>query len=86
MCIEIVLVIVILYLLFDNTEDGMTPDIKRDYARQVLKNEHLFSRHGTLQVAKSQLNWLDPVAYEDIRDAFRTNKFNEANIINILSV
>ena len=86
MFIEIVLVLILLYLLINDDGDGMTSDNKHIYAQQVLKNEHLFSNHGTLHAAKTQINWLDPVAYEDIRDAFRTNNFNEANIINILKV
>ncbi len=86
MMINVLLIIIILYLLFDNKDDGMTNNITSLYAKQVVDNAHLFSTQSTLQLAKSRFNWLDPVMYEDIRDAFRTNKFNEANIINILNV
>jgi hypothetical protein len=86
MIIEVVLILLILYLLIDDKEDGMTSDVKHEYARHILNNEYLFSNHGTLQLAKTKFNWIDPVIYEDVRDAFRSGKFNESNIINILSI
>ena len=85
--IEVILVLIIIYLIVsDEQDDGMTNGV--DYAKvsQIMANPKLFSKSGTLRNAKAKLPWIDPVLYEDIRNLAIQGNFNEANIINSLSI
>lgn len=51
---------------------------------QILSNKELFSGNYNLDTAKNNIDWLDPISYEDLRNLYRKNMFHNDKIKQIL--
>ncbi len=86
----IAVIVVLLLLIFKPTcSEGLTSkptvsDVNK-YTGEIIQNREVFGGKGTFYSAREKMPWIDPIAYEEVRQLARSDNLNHSSIIRVFN-
>ena len=75
----IISIVILLYFMQSNIEGFSN---KHEKVNTLLNNENILRSNYT--ASRKQIEWLDPVIYNDVKILLNENRFSRDNLINVV--